>query len=336
MIRAQFLAGAAGAAAATVGRAQDRVVAQIIPVTPTFRFGVVCPQSGPDGRLGKELLAGVRGAVDEINRDRPSFQSLVLYSAYDDHNTPAQATVQADFRLPVKDSDEGGLVAAYVVKSGSKAPHVVSQDGGYGPQVAAGFLRRASALHVNAVGTQFSLDNPDYDNAAGAVLSHDPDFVVLAGNADDMGPLMETLRTKGFTGRFVGTQGFFDAQTIKQFAKVAEGLVVSAPVPYYPLAPTVTRFIQDYQGQYGPLTPVAAYGYAAVQLIYNAAQRTNAKDRLAMIRAIANGGSYDTITGSYSFGPSGDVLDPNCYFYRIADGKFTYERQAHPSGFMLK
>lgn len=387
MIRAQFLAGAGGAAA-LIGQAQDRAVAQIIPVTPTFRFGVVCPQSGPDGRLGKELLAGVRGAVDEINRDRPSFQALVLYSAYDDHNTPAQATVQADFatgtpdalavighlsaattlatqqvyanaqipvivptvtddriaargyrnvfRLPVKDSDEGGLVAAYVVKSGSKAPHVVSQDGSYGPQVAAGFLRRASALHVNAVGTQFSLDNPDYDNAAGAVLSHDPDFVVLAGNADDMGPLMETLRTKGFTGRFVGTQGFFDAQTIKQFAKVAEGLVVSAPVPYYPLAPTVTRFVQDYQGQYGPLTPVAAYGYAAVQLIYNAAQRTNAKDRLAMIRAIVNGGSYDTITGSYSFGPSGDVLDPNCYFYRITDGKFTYERQAHPSGFMLK
>ena len=70
-------------------------------------------------------------------------------------------------------------------------------------------------------------------------------------------------------------------------AEVAEGLVVSAPVPYYPLAPTVTRFIQDYQGQYGPLTPVAAYGYAAVQLIYNAAQRTNAKDRLAMIRAMS-------------------------------------------------
>ncbi len=81
---------------------------------------------------------------------------------------------------------------------------------------------------------------------------------------------------------------------------------------------------------------MAAYGYAAVQLIRLAARRTNATNRLAMIRALATGGAYDTVTGSYTFGPSGDVLDPNCYFYRVKDGKFTYERQAHPSGFMLK
>jgi ABC-type branched-subunit amino acid transport system substrate-binding protein len=55
-----------------------------------------------------------------------------------------------------------------------------------------------------------------------------------------------------------------------------------------------------------------------------------------MIRALTNGGSYDTITGNYQFGPNGDVLNPNCYFYRITDGKFTYERQATATGFMLK
>ncbi len=195
MIRAQFLAGAAALGADSLhpfdpstssGQTKLRTggvqVAQILPgYTPTFRFSVVCPQSGPDGRLGKQLIAGVRGAVDEINRDRPSYQPLVLYNAYDDHNSAAEATVQADFatgapdamavighlsaattlatlqvysnaqlplivptvtddritergyrnvfRLPAKDSDEGSLVAAYVISTGSKAPHVVSQDG---------------------------------------------------------------------------------------------------------------------------------------------------------------------------------------------------------------
>jgi ABC-type branched-subunit amino acid transport system substrate-binding protein len=159
---------------------------------------------------------------------------------------------------------------------------------------------------------------------------------VLAGNVDDMGPLLGTLRAKGYTGRFVGTQGFFDAQTLKQFAKEAEGLVVSTTVPYYPLAPTVLRDVQEYQAHNGPLTPVAAFGYAAVQLIRNASRRANATNRLALIRAIASGGSYDTVTGSYTFTSTGDVLDPNCYFYRITNGKFAYDRQAHPSGFMLK
>ena len=186
------------------------------------------------------------------------------------------------------------------------------------------------------VGTQFSLDNPAYDNAAAAVLSHAPDCVVLAGNADDMGPIIAPLRAKGYTGRFVATQGFFDAITLKEFAKQAEGLVVAAPVPYYPMAPSTRQYLTDYENQYGAITPVAAFGYAAVQLVRNAATRMNVTNRLAMIRALANGGSYNTITGNYQFGPYGDVLDPNCYFYRITDGKFSYERQGHATGFMLK
>ena len=95
MIRAQFLAGAAALGGDSLRRVQ---IAQILPgYTPTFRIAVVCPQSGPDGRIGKQLVDGVRGAVDEINRERPSYQSLVLYNAYDDHNSAAEATVQADF-----------------------------------------------------------------------------------------------------------------------------------------------------------------------------------------------------------------------------------------------
>ncbi len=381
MIRSEFLAGLGGAATVTQ-------VAQVQPYTATLRFAVVCPQSGPDARIGRQLLDGVRGATDEFNRNRPSFERVLLYTAYDDHNTPADATVQAAFatsspdvmavighvsssatmiaepayanaqvplivptvtddritargyrnvfRLPTKDSDEGSLVAAYAIKTGSKAPHVVTQEGDYGPDVATSFVRRASALHVTAEATVFSADNPNFTKAADAVLSHNPDCVVLAGNVGEMGQLLGVLRAKGYTGRFVGTQGFFDAQTIKQFPKDAEGLVVSTTVPYYPLAPTAMRDVQEYQAHNGPLTPVAAFGYAAVQLIHAAVRRTNAANRLALIRAIASGGAYDTVTGSYTFGPTGDVVDPNCYFYRITNGKFTYERQAHASGFMLK
>ncbi|HYW53038.1 MAG TPA: branched-chain amino acid ABC transporter substrate-binding protein [Dongiaceae bacterium] len=384
MIRAGFLAGL-GAAAGAAGPAQ---LAQVTPYTPTLRFAVVCPQSGPDARVGRQLLDGVRGAVDEANRERMLNERVLLFDAYDDHNTAADATVQASFatsnqdtlavighissgatlitepayanaqialivptvtddritergyrnvfRLPTKDSDEGSLVAAYVIRTGSKAPHVVTQDADYGPDVAGGFVRRAGALHVNAGATQLAADKPDFAKAADAVLARTPDCIVLAGNVGDMGPLMKTLRDKGYTGRLVGTQGFFDAQTTKGFAKEAEGLVVSTSVPYYPLAPTALRDVQLYQARYGALPPVAAYGYAAVQLIRLAVRRTGASNRLSLIRALASGGVYDTVMGSYTFGPTGDVLDPNCYFYRVKDGKFTYERQAHPSGFMLK
>jgi len=259
---------------------------------------------------------------------------LIVPTVTDDRITAR--SYQNVYRLPIRDSDEGALLANYVLATGAKAPYVVTQDGDYGPAVAAGFVRRASALHVTANSSTFSLERPDYVAAAAAVVARLPDCVVLAGNAEDMGPLMGTLRSTGYSGRFVGSQGFFDPITVQLYAKLAEGMVVSSAVPYYPLAPTTALNVHDYQARYGALSPVAAYGYAAVQLIALAQQRSGATNRLNMIRALSNGGSFDTVTGTYSFGPTGDVLDPNCYFYVLRDGKFAYERQAHRSGFMLK
>jgi branched-chain amino acid transport system substrate-binding protein len=387
VIRAQFLAGVAGAAgSATV--AQISPYNPNSPFTPTLRFAVVCPLSGEDAGVGRQLVAGVRGAVDELNRERLLNEPVLLFDTYDDHNATADATVQASFatsnpatiavighvgaaatyvaepayanaqvalivptvtddritargyrnvfRLPVKDSDEGSLVAAYVIATGAKAPVVVTQDGPYGPAVAAGFVRRAGALHVAAPSEQFPLERPDFADVGNRVKAHAPDCVVLAGNVLDMGPLIKMLRAQGYAGRFVATQGFFDPETLRLDPKEIEGLVVSTNVPYYPLAPIAQRDVQLYQAQYGPLAPVSAYGYAAVQLVKLAVRRTGAADRLALVRALTSGGVYDTVTGSYTFGATGDVVDPNCYFYRVTNGKFTYQRQAHPSGFMLK
>lgn len=240
------------------------------------------------------------------------------------------------FRLPTKDSDEGGLLAAYAISTGSKTPVVVTQDGDYGPEVALGFQRRAASMKLDAAIVQMPLEKPDVAHAAEAIAAKQPDSVTLAGTVADMGPLLTALRAKGYTGRILASQGFFDAATVKTYAKEAQDLIVSTNVPYYPLAPTAMRDVQNYQARYGPLTPVAAYGYAAVQLVRGAMRRTNAFDRLTLLRSLATGGSYDTITGSYTFSGTGDPVDPNVYFYRIKDGKFAYERQAHPSGFMLK
>jgi branched-chain amino acid transport system substrate-binding protein len=240
------------------------------------------------------------------------------------------------FRLPTKDSDEGGLLAAYALKSGSKTPIVVAQDGDYGTTLANGFVRRAGALHVAATSVSFPLEKPDDARVAEQVLAKTPDSVTLAGTVSSMGALLSALHAKGYTGRVLASQGFFDGETVKTYAKDAEGLVVSTNVPYYPLAPTAQRDVMDFQAQYGPLSPVTAYGYAAVQLVQAAAQRMAARNRLTLIRALASSGAFDTITGSYTFGPYGDVVDPNCYFYAVRNGKFEYDHQAHPGGFMLK
>ena len=113
-------------------------------------------------------------------------------------------------------------------------------------------------------------------------------------------------------------------------------MVVSADVPYYPLALTALRDVQDYEARHGRLTPVAAYGYAAVQLV-QARGAANGRDESARHDPRARDRGFATTPSrARTLRPAGDVLEPNCDFYRITDGKFAYERQAHRIGFMLK
>ncbi|HZO93983.1 MAG TPA: branched-chain amino acid ABC transporter substrate-binding protein [Candidatus Baltobacteraceae bacterium] len=382
MNRLDFLGGV-GATTAAVA-----TPVPIAPYTPTLRVAVICPQSGDDRALGMQLVNGVRSACDYLNNERSTFNRALLYTAFDDHNTAADAIVQAGFatgnpdvlavighmsagatlaalqtyataqialvvptvtddevtakgyrnvfRLPTRDGDEGALLAAYALTAGSKTPLVVTQDSDYGPGVARGFLSRAAAQHVNGLLTSFGLDKPNFAKVAADIVAHAPDSVTLAGTAGDMGPLLPALRAHGYAGKLYASQGFFDEATLKQYGSDAEGLIVSTDVPYYPLAPTAVPIVREFEQRYGRLTPVTAFGFAAVQLIYAAQTRTQAANRLTLLRAIAFGGTMDTITGSYTFSATGDPVQPNVYFYTVKGGKFVYDRQAHSSGFMLK
>ncbi len=238
------------------------------------------------------------------------------------------------FRLPTRDLVEGQLLAKFVqAKSAPKSPHVIVQDGDYGADVANGYVRQLGIDKIEGAVTVFSYDKPDYGAAADSALAAKPDHILLAGTAQDMGPIVKILRDKAYAGPLAASQGFFDALTATKYAKECEGLIISTSMPYLAIASSAFRPLNDYQGAYGPLVPVAAFAYAAAQIIFSAVRRSGATQRNTLMSALSLGGNYDTIVGSFSFGPTGDTIDPELYFYTITDGKFAYVRQAHPSAF---
>jgi branched-chain amino acid transport system substrate-binding protein len=241
------------------------------------------------------------------------------------------------FRLPTRDLVEGQLLAKFVnARSSPKVPHVLVQDGDYGPDVATGYVQTFGASKIECKSTVFAYDKPDYSTAAGDALAANPDHIMLAGTAQDMGPIVAVLRAKGFSGPLAAPQGFFDALTVSKFGKECDGIVISTSMPYLALAPSAFRLLSDYQSSYGPLIPVSAFAYAATQIIISTVSRTGAAARNTLMSSLSLGGNYDTIVGSFTFSPTGDQIDPELYFYTIADGKFSYLKQAHPSAFLSR
>lgn len=238
------------------------------------------------------------------------------------------------WRLPTKDSVEGQLFARLIAGRTYKMAIGVTQDGDYGYDVAQGFVAGARQSHLSADAYVFPFSKPDFALAAKTIVSKSPDFIYLCGKTKDMGLLAPALRAAGFTGAFGASDGFFNVDTLA-YGDALGNLTLSSSLPPLDRAPAIFAELSDFRSRYGQIGALAAFGYAAAQVIMQAARRSGATNRLAMLSALRSGGSFNTLVGSLSFSPTGDPLDPNLYFYNLAAGKFRFFRSARPSGFIL-
>ncbi len=283
------------------------------------------------------------GAVGHISADAtlqaiPTYGNaqmpLIIPASTDDRLTAT--TYHNVFRLATKDSDEGAIFARVIAKQfRPKVPYVFVQDADYGADVANGFIDMMSQLKIVTPYQQFSYATPDFPAVVTKAIAANMDFAFLAGTVGDMGPIVGVLRDKGYTGPIGASQGFFDPRTTK-LGPAANDILVSSSMPYLTLAPTSVRALNDYQAHRGQITPLAAFGYAAVQVIISQMQRSGATVRNTVLNAIQTGLPTDTLVGTFSFAATGDSIDPQLYFYTMRDGKFAYAHEAHPSSFMLK
>jgi ABC-type branched-subunit amino acid transport system substrate-binding protein len=151
-----------------------------------------------------------------------------------------------------------------------------------------------------------------------------------------MGPLLTQLRSGGYKGQLFASQGFFDIAAVDKYKADVDGLIVSTSMPPLQLAPSDYRIQSDFGQRYGPFTPISAFGYAAAQIALAAIKKAGTADRVAVGRALGFASTFDTVVGTFSFGTTGDPINPNVYFYTIKDGKWAYVQAAHPSSFILK
>jgi len=258
---------------------------------------------------------------------------VVPASTYDRITTHGYGNV---VRLPTKDSTEGVLAARYVNAAVQpKVALALTQDGDYGFDVAAGFKNQMTNDKVQSDIRVFAWDKPNFAGVAKETLALKPDALYLAGIVQDMGPLLHELRAAGYTGPIFASQGFYDPSTISKYGADANGLIVSASMPPLQIAPTIFRIKSDFEQRYGTFTFLSAFSYAAAQIAMAAISLTAARDREPVARTLT-ARVFNTVVGPLQFGPNGDALDPNVYFYTVRDGKWAYLKASHPGSFILK
>lgn len=239
------------------------------------------------------------------------------------------------WRLPTKDSTEGQLFARFLARRAKpKFALAVTQDGDYGADVASGFVNQSAALRMDADAYVFSPQKPDYAAAATAVLAKKPDYIYLCGETRSLAPLTAALKAGGYNGRFGASEGFFNQVTLDKYRDALADALISTSFPPLERAPDVANVLSDFRSR-ARLTALSVFSYAAAQIVISAVRRAGATNRLALLSALQSPNNYDTVAGSFTFGPSGDPIDPNVYFYSVTDGAFKYVAPAHPTAFIL-
>ncbi len=289
--------------------------------------------TGDTSVLGVIGHVSTQATLQAITNYGPAQMPLIVPFGTDDRLTATQYHVV--FRLPTKDTFEGQIFARTVFDQNKpKLPYVFVQDADYGADVADGFIGVMNQRKVPVQYQQFHYEGVDFGKIVDTALAVQPDYVFLAGTVADMGPIVGVLRAKGYTGEIGASQGFFDGAALKLAG--VEGMTVSTSMPYLPFAPSTVTNRTEFEAHFGKMDPLAAFGYAAAQVLITAIGRANATTRYAVLSAIAQGTPIDTMVGQYSFSPFGDSLQPQIYYYAIRKGAFAYVRAAHPSAFMIK
>jgi branched-chain amino acid transport system substrate-binding protein len=286
---------------------------------------IVCVIGHLSGRITEQALQTY------VNGHMPVIVPVSTYDRITAHGYPNV------LRLPTKDSTEGNLAGSYIAKTAKpKSSLVYYQDGDYGIDVAAGYHDRMLQEKVDSKTLRFSWEKPDFAAVAKVAADTKPDVIYLAGLVHDMGPLVGLLKAGGYKNTLFASQGFFDPQTLDKYKDDVDGIVVSTSMPPLQLAPSDYRIQADFGQRYGPFTPISAFGYGAAQIALGAIKKAGTSDRIAVGRALGFASTFDTVVGTFSFGTTGDPINPNVYLYTVKGDKWSYLQAAHPSSFILK
>lgn len=234
------------------------------------------------------------------------------------------------FRTNASDDLQGWSAGAWARCLGFEKVYVLDDRQLYGKGVADAFIQQAEKMGIEIVGRD-GVESTDIDFRAllTKIKAANPDMVYGGFVIDSGGPqIIQQMASLGLFDqgiKFMGPDGLQDQALIEQVGgpDVANGNV-------YLTFPGLTgsqltseagqRYYLDYKAKYNAEpSPWGTYAYQAMQVILDSIERAGVADRAAILNAMRTG-TYNGITGEFSFNENGDPTLINMGGYLVANG----------------
>ena len=184
---------------------------------------------------------------------------------------------------------------------------------------------------------QFSKTTADFATPVTKAVSKSPDVIFITSLGGIPAKIMIEARKQGFTGQFLGGNGFNTAVVSKQAADAGKGAQSGSAWYINNTFTSNAGFVQAYKTKYNAdPDQFAAQGYAAIVILADAAKRANLTfsdtpgDR-TKLRDAMESVNIDTPLGKFQFTSTHDVKQTIWIIQMDGNGGFTLVQSVKPS-----
>jgi branched-chain amino acid transport system substrate-binding protein len=231
-------------------------------------------------------------------------------------------------RVVGNDDSQGPAISNYIAQVWKSTKVYVVDDGSaYGAALA---NTVKSKLGTAVVGSDKVQEKQvDYAATVAKVKGAGADVVFHGGYIREAAPLLKQLRAAGYTGKFIGGDGLYDAEFAKAAgATEAEGAIITCPCIPGNKAKGSFDFATEFKTKYSvDPGPYAAEGYDAATVLLDGfkAGKTTRKDMMEWVDAY----NKALLTKTVKFDDKGDVAPENVviWAYTVKGGVVTADQE---------
>ncbi|MFC2647839.1 ABC transporter substrate-binding protein [Atopobium sp. oral taxon 416] len=256
-------------------------------------------------------------AQASVNDNMPLVSASATVSNFIDYGKNA-------FRACITDPYQGKLMADFAADQGySNIGTIFNSGGDYEKGVNDAFVEEAGNRGLTITTQQGYADGDvDFNSQLTTIIATNPDAIFCPNYYQDDGKIVTQARQQGYTGVFLGADGWSNiVGGDEEYASMEdlEGCYYDCSFVTENTDPKVQQFITDYQNKFNDSpSNFCALGYDAAMVLAHAidtvekdgqAQPGTPDYSQAIIDAIASG-QVDGVTGSISYAGTGDPVKP--------------------------
>lgn len=234
------------------------------------------------------------------------------------------------FRVVPADDLQGAVGAAWAQEMGAKRVFILHDRELYGQGIARMFKLNAEKLGLTVVGME-GIDGraSNYKSLVTKIRAAQVDLVYFGGTTETgAGQLAKDLAGGGVKARLMGPDAFFNSALMSAAGDAAleeRVFVTFGGVPPEQQTGKGKAFVDAYQAKYGQMPEgYAIYAYECAKVALDAMTRAKAKDRAAVVEAIAATRDYDGALGRWSFDANGDTTMTVMSGNTVRGGQFQF------------